>query len=115
MSQIVEDYTPITAGDTLQPFAPVIQQKDKDGNMVPFPLTGLTLTMKMVNDTDPSTVKVCAGTWTVDNAAAGLCHYDYADTDVDTPGSWRLVIILTNQANRRVHGTTKLLHILPAP
>lgn len=111
MPQIVEDYTPITQGDTYRPFSPIIQQKDESGKWVPFNLDGLTISMKMVSEEIPTLVKVCGGQWTIDNASQGECHYEWEDDDVDTPGLWKLSMKFTNAAGKFVHGETKWLQI----
>lgn len=110
MSTITEDFSPITQGDTLVPFAPTFQHKD--GSAVN--LTGATITMKMVDTSGLNAPKTCSGTWTIDNATAGQAHYGWQSADVNTPGIWELSITIT-VSGQFVHGDAKLLEILAAP
>jgi hypothetical protein len=104
---VTDDYSPLYQGDTEVVFAPVFAHK-ADGS--PFPLTGATISMKM-QGTD-GTVKTCAGTWTIDDAANGKAHYAWQAADVNTAGTWQLYITITI-GGLPVHGDVKILQILP--
>jgi hypothetical protein len=110
----VDDYSPIHVGDTGAPFAPIFQQRDVNGNLIPYPLTGLTISMKM-QEINLNTIKTCTGPWTTDDAPGGKAHYQYQATDVDTPGNWTMFIKFTNAQNQVVHSDEKELQILYAP
>jgi hypothetical protein len=109
MTTILEDYTPIFTGDTGAKFAPSFQHLDGS----PVSLVGMTISMKM-QDQDGN-LKTCSGTWTVDDAANGLAHYQYQTADVNQAGIWTLYIVLTNGSGQPVHAMTKLLEIKTAP
>lgn len=106
---MADDFSPIYAGDTGAKFAPTFQY----GDGTPFNLTGLTLSMKMVNEANIS--KIGTGTWTIDNASTGQAHYQYSSADVNTPGVWSLYIVATDGSGNPVHGSVKTLEILSAP
>lgn len=112
MSTTVDDYSPIMTGDTLAPLVPSFT-KLVNGVPAAYDLSGLTLSLKMMNEA--GTIKTGAGTWTIDDATNGLAHYTYASTDVDTAGTWTLYIKLTNGSGASVHALTKTLEILSAP
>ncbi len=113
-----EDYSPIFAGDTSNPFAPQFQTTDENGNTIPQPLTGMTISMKMGGpngEAGPDGVTItCGDYWTVDDAANGLAHYQWQTSDVSTPGDWTLYVTLTDSNGRPVHADTKVLRILAA-
>lgn len=114
MNIINDDYSPVFQGDTLQPFSP---QFATHSNGVPtaFDLSGLTISMKMVNETGTNTI-TCSGIWTIDDPVNGLAHYNYASADVATPGLWTMYIKLTNTGTGAfVHAMTKTLEILASP
>lgn len=107
---VIDDYSPIAQGDTGAPFAP--QFSHADGSAVN--LTGATITMKVQLSTDLSQVKACLGTWTIDNAAGGLAHYQYQAADVNTVGVWNMYITITI-GGLPLHADVKQITILPAP
>lgn len=107
---MIDDYSPVYCGDVGAPFAP--QFTHKDGTLVN--LSGATITMKMEKQNDPSNIKVCAGIWTIDNAANGQAHYQWQAADVNTVGMWALFIKITI-GGFPVHADQKPLEILPAP
>jgi hypothetical protein len=104
---VADDYSPIYVGDTLKTFAPVFISKT---TKAAIDLTGLTITMRMLN-TDDGTVKVCSGTWTIDDATNGKAHYQYQSGDVDTAGTWDMQMKLTDGSGKFVHGDIKVLEI----
>ena len=112
---VADDFSPIYTGDTQVPFAPVFVHKVDNS---PFNLTGAAITMKMQNvplpPNEASTVQVCSGTWTIDNATTGQAHYTWQSADVSTPGTWLLYVTITI-GGLPVHADTKTLVILPAP
>ncbi len=108
---IYEDYSPIYVGDTGKPFAPLFQMIDPtSGQLVPFPLTGLTISMKM-KEQESGVLKVCSGPWTIDDALGGKAHYAWQSTDVDTAGIWLIQVACTNGAGQVVHADVKVLSI----
>jgi len=114
---VVENYSPIFAGDTSQEFLPVFQTTDVYGNTIPFPLVGVTISMKMGGpngETGPDgSIKTCSGTWTILDAENGKASYQWQTADVNTVGEWWLYITLTDGNGRPVHGDVKPLEILP--
>jgi hypothetical protein len=121
MTIVVDSYSPIYVGDVGAKFAPSFAHDDGTA----MDLTGATITSKMILtgyvggeiDANIGTVKVCAGTWTIDDVSAGLAHYQYASTDVDTPGVWDIYITITIAGNPQHpddgQGHVKTLTILP--
>ena len=109
---VPDNYSPIGVGDTLYPFAPQFVTYN-DGVPAALPLTGLTISMKMVNA--KGTVKTCAAAWVVDNAAGGQAHYPWNAADVDTAGTWTMYIALTNGLGQVAHAFTKTLVIGTVP
>jgi len=110
----IDDYSPMTVGDTGKPFAPGFVQKQPDGTLGPFDLTGLTITMKMQGE--DGTVKTCDPTkWTIDDAPNGKAHYQWQAADVNAAGMWNLYIVCTNAGGQPVHADMKLLQIKAAP
>jgi hypothetical protein len=105
---IINDFTPIWVGDTGAPF--ISHFSHQDGSLVN--LTGSTISMKM--EDSGGNIKICLGTWTIDDAINGLAHYSYASTDVDTPGVWTLFITITT-GGKPLHCDEKLLEIRKAP
>ena len=110
---VPDDYSPVMQGDTHRPFAPAFTTLDATGKVIPYNLTGLTISMKMKNGA--GVVKTCAGSWTVVDAANGLAQYHYQASDVDTPGVWTKYIEFTDTNNEVQHATRKLLEIDPLP
>lgn len=107
---IIEDYSPITAGDTGALFKPHFRDKNKE----PIPLTGKTISMVMQNRDSPDKVKLTTGTWDYDDRENGIAHFNYGDEDVATPGVWYLIIVITdNITGKPVHADSKQLRILP--
>ncbi len=104
----MDNYSPIYQNDTLIPFAPQFTG-------LPNGLNGITISMKMVNESDPLDIVTCSGTWTIDDAANAKAHYVYAPSDVATPGMWTLYIKLTETSTGAFVQATKPLEILPAP
>lgn len=112
MNIIPDDFSPIYQGDTLTPFAPQFVES-VNGIIQPYNLSGLTITMKMVNEA--GTVINCAGPWFIDNATTGNAHYPWQSADVSTPGTWTLYVKLTNGTGSFAHVLTKTLEIISAP
>lgn len=114
---IQENYSPVYQSDTSVPFLPVFQTTDEYGTTIPFPLTGMTISMKMGGpngETGPDgSIKTCAGAWTILDAENGKAQYQWQAADVDTVGEWTLYITLTDGNGRPVHGDVKVLEILP--
>src|SRR6266702_6686559 len=111
MTVVYEDYRPIDVGDTGKPFAPLFQMIDPtSGQLVPFPLTGVTISMKM-KEQESGVLKVCSGPWTIDDALGGKAHYAWQSTDVDTAGIWLIQVACTNGAGQVVHADVKVLSI----
>jgi hypothetical protein len=108
MTFILDDYSPLYKGDTLIPFAPVFQHKDR----TPLDLTGATFGLKMIEQA--GTTKTCTGTWTIDDAAAGKAHYQWQNADVDTVGIWTLYVSITI-GGKTVHADPKTLEIKALP
>ena len=109
---IIEDYSPITAGDTGAAFKPQFRYKDKSKG--PVDLTDTTISMIMQERDDPDNVKATTGDWVVDDEANGIAHFNYGDEDVAEAGVWNLIIVITdNISGRPVHADTKRLRILP--
>jgi hypothetical protein len=80
----IEDYSPISVGDTGAVFAPLFL----DGTNNTVPLTGATLTTRMTNG---SIVKTWTPTnWIIDDGPGGKAHYQYLPADVDTAGVWKV-------------------------
>ena len=104
-----DDDSPIHVGDTGAPFVPVF--KYKNGN--PVPLTGATITMKMVG-ANTDLIKNCTGTWTIDDAANGRAHYQYQASDLDTPDVWMRYITIT-VGGKPLHADEKALVVEYAP
>jgi hypothetical protein len=108
MTAIIEDYSPVSVGDTGAPCAPVFMHKDG----TPVDLTNATISMIMVSEFGD--VIHCAGQWTIDNAQSGQAHYQYQDVDVAKDGMWELFITITING-RPLHGDKKLLLIEQVP
>lgn len=107
----IDDYSPISKGDTGAPFIPHFINKF---TVKPVDLIGCTISMKMQNADDPENVKVCNGPWTVLDAANGIASYEYQDGDVDTVGTWNMSIKITKNS-KPVHADSKQLVIEAAP
>lgn len=111
----VDDYSPIIQGDTGNPF--VIQVLNKSGKIVS--ILGATITMKMQSVSDPTIIKTCVGGWILDVNDTGKASYSYQASDVNTSGSWLMLIkIVLN--GKTVHPDDgkenfKILEILPLP
>jgi hypothetical protein len=115
LTPVADSYSPIYQGDTLIPFMPQFAQY-VNGVLQAYPLAGLTLSLKMQLENDPSIVHAGAGTWTIDSASQGQAHYTYDSSDVATPGVWTLFVKLTNSSTGAfVHAFTKPLEILSVP
>jgi hypothetical protein len=109
---IIEDYSPITKGDTLALLKPHFRHKDKS----PVSLAGMSISMVMQSRDDPLDVKATTGTWEHDDEDNGIAHFNYGDEDVDTAGVYYLIITITEIATGRpVHADAKKLRILPLP
>lgn len=87
---MIDDFSPMYVGDTLPVFAPVFLHKDGTA----MDLTGATITMKMAEQGD-NTVKVCGGTWTIDDTINGKAHYAWQTADTNTAGDWLLYVTVT--------------------
>lgn len=105
---VVEDYSPVSLGDTGAPFAPIFQHKDGS----PVDLTNAIISMIMVSEFGD--VVHCVGPWTIDNAQAGQAHYQFQSADVAKDGMWSLFITITING-RPLHADTKLLQIVQVP
>ena len=110
MSTVVNDYSPVTVGDTAQPFAPVFYT-DKSSTPAPFNLTGLTISMRMTFQNDPTIAHACTGTWTIDDAVNGKAHYQYQAADVATAGMWLMQVEFTNGLGQVLHSDVLPLEI----
>jgi hypothetical protein len=111
MSTVIDDFSPISVGDTLTPFAPVFQQK-VNGVLVARSLAGATLSTRMENQY--GIIKVWnSANWTIDDAVNGLAHYQYQASDVDTAGTWTMQTQIMI-GGLPVHTDTKTLVILPS-
>lgn len=109
---IIEDFSPVTQGDTGAAFKPQFRYKDKSKG--PVDLTDTAISMVMQNRDNPEDVKATTGEWVTDDAENGLAHFNYGDEDVDTPGVWNLIIVITDDITHRpVHADSKRLRILP--
>jgi hypothetical protein len=104
----VDDFSPISVGDTGAPCAPVFLHK---GDNSPVSLVGATISMIMVSAT---IVRVCIGDWIIDDETLGRAHYLYTNADVSTSGTWTLYIVITI-AGEPVHADVKTLQILSIP
>ena len=111
MSTVPDDFSPRVCGDTLKPFCPSFVTLDAQGAVVPYALTGLTLSMEMVSESGQ--VKTCNGTWTTVDASGGKAQYHYQAGDVDTPGTWTKHIKFTDGNGEVQHTELKVLEILP--
>jgi hypothetical protein len=105
---VIEDYSPIYAGDTASPL--VAQFSYKDGSAVN--LTGATISMKM--EDSAGNEKAASGTWTIDDVTGGNAHYNYANADVNEVGMWTLFITITI-GGKPEHADERLLEIKHAP
>jgi len=103
-----DDFSPIFVGDVGAACSP--QFSHKDGS--PFVLTGATISMKMEDLSGD--IKICTGTWVIDDPVNGLTHYQYSASDVNTAGIWSLYITITIN-NEPVHADIKQLLIQAAP
>ena len=103
---LADDYSPLYVGDTLVPLS--VQFSNRDGTAIN--LTGATLALVMESST--GTRQVGAGTWTIDNAAAGQAHYTWSSADVAVPGTWTIQVAIT-VGGQTEHCDPKLLTILP--
>lgn len=114
MATIIEDYSPLSVGDTMKPFACVFQDIDPvTGRPRAVSLSGLTITMRMRDVEDETSVWDCAGTWTVDGVSDGQAHYDWTADDVATAGIYELQITLTNEDDQTLHSDIKRIAITP--
>lgn len=108
----IDDYSPILVGDTGNTFS--IQVLHKNGYKS---ILGASITMKMQNVDNPTTIKTCTGIWSIDPADNGKASYQYQASDVDTAGSWYMwVKVVLN--GKPVHvddgaGNPKILVIKP--
>lgn len=102
--------SPLYVNDTL----PNLQITVLDDNGNALNLTGASITMKMQSSTNSSTVKVCTGSWSIDNALAGKMHYLWQQADTNQAGEWLLWITLTFPAGVQ-HLDPLTLEILPTP
>jgi hypothetical protein len=111
---IVEDYSPMYCGDTSRPLAPVFQTIDpKTGEVVPFPLTDLTVSMRMRPLGVPSLARDCTGDWIIDLPLLGQAHYEWTDEDVALPGIYEVQVELTDEDGKPVHTDIIVLEIAP--
>lgn len=109
---IIEDFSPITAGDTGALFKPHFRNRNKE----PVPLGGKTISMVMQERDNPENVKATTGDWVTDDAEAGLAHFNYGDEDVDTPGVWNMIMVITDDiTGKPVHADALKLRIKPLP
>ena len=80
--------SPRYVGGLLPPHADTIT--DSQGNAVN--LTGATITLRLVNQMNPTQIINCAGTPVIDNATLGQYHYPWQSADLATPGVWDLSV-----------------------
>lgn len=74
-------------GDLRTVLPVTLQQPDENGSPAAIPLTGKTVTFKMINSADGTTKIAATGTGvTVVTAASGTVNYDFSSTGVDTAG-----------------------------
>jgi hypothetical protein len=107
---VQDDFSPMYAGNTQKPFAPVFAYADKS----PFNLAGATFSMRM-QEIYLGIVKLCDPTqWTIDDAANGKAHYQWQPADVNAPGTWQLFMRIFI-AGSPVDCDDKELVILPSP
>ncbi len=100
----IEDYSPISVGDTGAIFAPLFL----DGVNNTIDLTGATLSTRAQMGT---TIKTWNNAnWTIDDAPGGKAHYQYQSTDVDTAGAWQVQTIITI-AGKPIHTDARELII----
>jgi hypothetical protein len=104
---VTDDFSPMYAGDTLNPFSP--QFSYRDGS--PVNLTNATITLVMVNSA-PYSRQAGTGTWVIDNAAAGQAHYNWSSADVSTPGTWTIQVEIV-VGGEPLHFDSKILQIDP--
>lgn len=104
---VIDDYSPMYEGDTLPALVCQFQAKDFSA----INLSGATFSLVLVSST--GTRKVGAGTWTIDNAAAGQAHYTWDPTDTSQAGSWNLQVAMTISGQTQ-HFDLKPLDIDPA-
>jgi|SRR5580765_4112926 len=104
-----DDYSPIYANDVEVPLSIQFLHKNDQS---PVSLSGATITMKMQN-TD-GIIKICNGTWTIDDTTNGKAHYQWQTADVNTIGNWMLYVTITI-SGAPVHADAKPLEILYAP
>lgn len=106
---MLDDYSPITQGDTGAPFNPIFVSKTTGS---PINLTGATITMRMQNQSS-EVAQNCTGTWTLANdPTTGQAFYAYSSADVASPGTFNLSIEITINA-KPIHADVKVLQILP--
>lgn len=110
----INDFSPIFAGDTGNPFVIYVAQKNGFRSII-----GATITMHMQNVDNPATIQTCSGPWTIDPLDNGKASYAYQSADVATAGSWYMWINITI-GGKNVHvddgkGSPIILVILPLP
>ena len=112
----VNDFSPIFAGDTGNPFSIYVAQKNGFKSIL-----GATITMVMQLTTNLATIQTASGPWVIDSNDNGKASYTYQTADVATPGSWYMWIKIV-KGGLPVHvddgsgtGTPIILVILPLP
>jgi hypothetical protein len=83
--------SPWYVGQLVPYFQPELTQDNE-----PLILTGLlgsNIQLNIINTLSLRQVPG-AGSWVIDNASAGLCHYIWSPADVATPGSYKLQVIV---------------------
>lgn len=110
----VNDFSPIFAGDTGNPFSIYVAQKNGFKSIL-----GAIITMHMQLVTNPATIQTCSGPWIIDSADTGKAAYTYQAADVATAGSWYMWINIT-MGSKPLHvddgnGNPIILTILPLP
>lgn len=112
---VVEDYSPLSVGDTQKPFACVFQEIDPGtGRLRTVSLAGLTISMRMRDvEAEESEARNCAGTWVVDSESEGTAHYLWTADDVAASGIFELQITLTDAFDETLHSDIKRIEIAP--
>ena len=101
--------SPMYTGQTLPYYQPSFDTNT--GAVVP--LTGATLSLKMVNLTTGAEI-IGSGVWTIDNAAQGLAHYAWAAADTATAGNYA-VYSIASFSGAMEYFQPEIISILPAP
>ena len=104
----IDDYSPITKGDTGNAFSVTVLHKNGF-----LSILGADISMTMQNVEDPNDIKTCSGTWTIDPLDNGKASYTYQDGDVDTPGSWYMRVKMVLSNGKTIHPDDGTENALP--